>query len=114
MWVIFILSFEGECCTFKTQGKFAFLAYKHTIATLLLRPITSTALFSGTNSMKEGVLVNFMFNGFWNGTTSNVKAVGAVLDTRISEAMAKTTTSIAIDEVINVIFPSLCREGKRM
>jgi hypothetical protein len=116
MRVIVILSFERECCTFKTQGKIAFSAYKYTVVgpitiSALIPPITSIAVFDRTDSMIEGVLVNFMLKGFWNRTTLNVKTVVTSV-TCISEAMAITTTIITIYDAINVVSP--CGEGKRM
>jgi hypothetical protein len=114
MQMIFILSFEWECCTFVTQGKIAFSAYKYTIVgpitiSALIPPITSIAVFERTNSVIEGVLVNFVLKGFWNRTTSDVKAVVVKC---ISEPMAITTTSTPIYDAINVVYP--CGEGKRM
>jgi hypothetical protein len=114
--VIFVLGFEGECCTFKTQGKAAFSAYKHTIVgpittSALIPPITSIAVFDRSDSVIEDVLVNFVLKGFLNRTTSDVKAVVTFV-TCISEAMAITSTRITIYDAINFVSP--CGEGKRM
>ena len=104
---MFILNFEWECCTFKTQGKIAFLAYKYTIGAP--QPLTRIALLNRIYSMKKGVLVTFMLKGFQNRTTSDIKTVFTV-ETCISEAMAKTTTSVTIYGVAN--YKSEWVEGK--
>jgi hypothetical protein len=67
--------------------------------------------------MVEGMLVNFVFKGFRNRTTTDVNTVVKTFVTFINEAMTITTTRLTIFNAfgigINVVVLSP-GEGKRM
>jgi len=65
--------------------------------------------------MVEGMLVNFVFKGFRNRTTTDVNTVVKTFVTFINEAMTIMTTRLTIFDAfgINVVVLSP-GEGKRM